>query len=1515
MKKRLWTILLALIMVLSVAPFALADTPDNQLPQAQNGVITLTKDVTLSATYKVADNNVIIDLAGHTLAYDGADNVFLDVQGGSLTIRDSRGNGEVKVNEPYDGTDTAGKTQRIKCVQVRAGATFTLEGGTLTNTNTAFEATQVISNYGTTYIEGGTVKGVTGIFIFNPVRGNAAWTNSASTCNVSGGRIEGVAPTTYQGQTEYKNEKVADLNWSYGIAIYGPGVDSIGVVDNNKSVLNISGGTITAGQAIGTNASSGRYAGYTINMSGGTVDGGTGTGMYLPAIGETNISGGTVTAAQAIRICAGELNVTGGTITCTAVSDGDDLVAGGSGGTPGAIVVGKASGGYVGDIDVNVSGKAVVQNTANGNDSNVLPTIVVSDKNMALASDQYIKDPATGNNTNETFKYSETSTSVTVNATIKGDIVKISNLTSSTTQDGGNTSLDITGGTVTGNVINQTSAGDLKITDAEVTGDVKNDSKGTVVISEGATVTGSVSNTNGSVSILNSTVGSTTGNGITIIGSTVGGNPTTNLGGNVALVNGKGYATLQDAVDAVTTGEETTITLLDSASGNGVKIQSGNKIIFDLGGFTYNIDGGTVGSSGTETNGFQLLKNSDITFKNGTITSTKAKILIQNYSNLTLDGVTLNGAQLVGSAPYTLSNNFGNTVIKDSTIIAKEGGFAFDVYYWPENGYGDGLSVTVEGNSEITGKIEYGRDSSDVDKDAAVAEKAKLNITGGTFTGELRVGQIGTSSKAGINITGGTFQATDTSKWAGYVQPGMKLDENGSVVIDTENAVAKIGDVGYDSLSAAVAAAQDGDTITMLKEYDATNEGTITFNADKTVTLDLGGYELTLSRFDLVRGWLTVKNGSVKCDPTDGQAFNVYAGPTATEELYTKLVIEKDVTINAAYGICLFPGSGKAGYSSAIEVYGKIESGGIFVSGNLGNDKATAKAMAESGKIPTVTIHEGAVVNNGSEGQGIAMNGLANVTVEGGTISGSEAIGVKRGTLTVEGGTFISNGDYVNPAEANHNGTENTGATISITSTYNYAGTINVNLNGGTFTSEKAPAVYLGHSEEKISGGQTTSSNVYAEGVTLNIQGGTFTSPDNAPTVYVAAKADGDADTYTQQVISGGTFSTKVRDYLDNSIRYEVAHQTGNFSYTKTMEDAQTLVQPGDTITELNVAQGTTTYSLTLDYNDGDVTADVTYTVSSGTTVTLPKPPARTNYTFGGWSDGTTTYNDGTSYTVNATVTLTAQWLYIPPVKPSYPVNLPAVTGGKVTASPASAQSGSTVTLTVTPDEGYELASLTVTDYLGNQIALSGSGSRYTFTMPASQVKVTATFTKTGEPTLPFTDVSEDNWAYGDIVYVYENGLMQGDSATIFDRLSSISRKEIVTILYRLAGEPAVAADNGFADVADGVWYADAVNWAVAEGVTQGVGGNRFDPDAAITRQDLAVMLWRYAGEPAGDLSALEGYRDEDSVSGYARAALAWAVEQGIVTGVGDSTLDPMGSAQRQQAAAMIRRLAERVQA
>ena len=209
------------------------------------------------------------------------------------------------------------------------------------------------------------------------------------------------------------------------------------------------------------------------------------------------------------------------------------------------------------------------------------------------------------------------------------------------------------------------------------------------------------------------------------------------------------YDTLAGAVAAVTDDTETTIKLLKNANGDGIKVTTGKKIIFDLNNCTYNIDGTTVGSTGTETNGFQLLKGSTVTFKNGTLTSNKAKILIQNYSNLTLDQVKLDGSQ-IAEGNYTLSNNCGDVLIKDSTITAPASGYAFDVYFWPDGSYTDGVSVTVE-NSTINGKIECAEDNDT----SQLSGKNNLIITdGSTINGDIDIQAVESVSISDARVNG-----------------------------------------------------------------------------------------------------------------------------------------------------------------------------------------------------------------------------------------------------------------------------------------------------------------------------------------------------------------------------------------------------------------------------------------------------------------------------------------------------------------------------------------------------------------------------------------------------------------------------------------------------------------------------------------------------------------------------------------------------------------------------------------
>lgn len=220
------------------------------------------------------------------------------------------------------------------------------------------------------------------------------------------------------------------------------------------------------------------------------------------------------------------------------------------------------------------------------------------------------------------------------------------------------------------------------------------------------------------------------------------------------------YATLGEAVEAASSMEGTvTIQMLDNASGGGVKVEDGASIVFDFGGYTYTVGAPTVGSTGTETNGFQLKKGSKITMRNGTVMASDyqdLKILIQNYSDLTLENVTLD-ARNDPQCQYVASNNFGSlTVTGDSNIYAQPGQKAFDVYYWPDNGYADGVTVTIDTTGEIVGDVEYGSDGTAAGK-ADIAEKAVLNVVNGKIDGEISTNGLNATNDTNINVTGGIF--------------------------------------------------------------------------------------------------------------------------------------------------------------------------------------------------------------------------------------------------------------------------------------------------------------------------------------------------------------------------------------------------------------------------------------------------------------------------------------------------------------------------------------------------------------------------------------------------------------------------------------------------------------------------------------------------------------------------------------------------------------------------------------
>ena len=259
---------------------------------------------------------------------------------------------------------------------------------------------------------------------------------------------------------------------------------------------------------------------------------------------------------------------------------------------------------------------------------------------------------------------------------------------------------------------------------------------------------------------------------------------------------------------------------------------------------------------------------------------------------------------------------------------------------------------------------------------------------------------------------------------------------------------------------------------------------------------------------------------------------------------------------------------------------------------------------------------------------------------------------------------------------------------------------------------------------------------------------------------------------------------------------------------------------------------------------------------------------------------------------------------------------------GSIRVNPTRAERGDTVTITVTPDDGYELDRLIVTDSDGDELDLERlSSTRYTFEMPRGRVTVEAVFALIEEEedqppvsALPFGDVAQDAWYYDAVQYVYENGLMDGTGGGAFSPAATTTRGMVVTILYRLAGQPAVTGASGFTDVVAGQWYSDAVLWASANGIVSGYGNGSFGPGDTVTREQLAVILYRFAqtqGEDVTQTGALSTFTDGGDTAQWAQSAMSWAVGSGLISGKGNGVLDPQGTATRAEVAAILARFCQ----
>ena len=267
-----------------------------------------------------------------------------------------------------------------------------------------------------------------------------------------------------------------------------------------------------------------------------------------------------------------------------------------------------------------------------------------------------------------------------------------------------------------------------------------------------------------------------------------------------------------------------------------------------------------------------------------------------------------------------------------------------------------------------------------------------------------------------------------------------------------------------------------------------------------------------------------------------------------------------------------------------------------------------------------------------------------------------------------------------------------------------------------------------------------------------------------------------------------------------------------------------------------------------------------------------------------------------------------------------YAINKPSdVENGSIKVSDSKAEKGDTVTITVTPDKGYELDELVVYDEDGDEIDLEDEGDgEYTFEMPEDDVEIEVSFAAIADeaPKADFADVAADAWYADAVQYVFENGMMGGTSETTFSPNLTTTRGMIVTILYRLENEPAVTGTTAFTDVAADQYYADAVAWAAQNGIVAGIDATTFAPNKAITREQMAAILYRYAQFKGYDVSAktdLSVYTDAAQIGTYAVDAMAWANGAELITGTSTTTLTPAGQATRAQVATILMRFCENV--
>ena len=823
-----------------------------------------------------------------------------------------------------------------------------------------------------------------------------------------------------------------------------------------------------------------------------------------------------------------------------------------------------------------------------------------------------------------------------------------------------------------------------------------------------------------------------------------GKNATLDLNGKT-LTNKTGEHTI-----IVENGATLTITgngIVDNVShGKGAIVNSG-EVTLNGGTFKRSAEKGTYSPNGNGGNSWYTIANYGTMEINTGVTVENAggySSMIRNGGDVTADcNLTIEGGNFAGGINTVKNDSFG-------VLTINGGNFSNTAQYvimnWNKAEITAGTFRTLDTASAVLFTSAYGGDANTI---------GKLSISGGEFkhasdTQEMIVDHYDETNKGNAVVTGGKFDA-DISK---YIPTDYVQSADGTVEkLGETNAVAKVGGTYYKTLADAVAAAQDGDTITLLKDAELTS----TLNLAKNITID-------------GQGKYTIKAANSFTVGSDNKTYCV---------LYVSgEVTLKDVTVN-------------------------------------GNEKCRV-IFCDKGKL---TI-DGATITNGKAPNfigGVYMTSSASFEMKSGSITGNK---------NAKG---YQNDEYLQYSSDLWIGANANGALTAIN-----GGTIgNVFVNANAWSASN-PGSFT------MNGGTVT--NLYVEHDAN--YGATFKYNDGTIEHLYLSKENGNGQSIEVTPVKGVIYNGGVKE--------------------------QDLV------------------TLTMKYNDG-ATADSTYNVASGTTITLPTP-RRSGYTFNGWYDGSKFYAAGASYTVSATVTLNASWSYISSgsssYDPTYSVSTPSKTeNGTVTVSPKSASKGDTVTVTVKPDSGYVLETLTVTDKNGNELTLKDKGDgKYTFTMPAGKVEVKATFMEDNSMLNFFYDVPNGAYFYEAVKWAVKNGITTGVGNDLFAPEQPCTRAQIVTFLWRAAGSPEPkGAASGMSDVVSGGYYEKAVAWAIENGITTGTTTSTFSPDATCTRAQAVTFLARALKAKAA--SAAE-FSDVPTDS-YFADAVAWAAANGVTEGIG----------------------------